>query len=290
MAFFGWEKLKSFARQDKHQIAKNEEGTGPATKCPGCDNIIIKKLLEDNLGVCPNCDHHSQMSARRRIEITLDEGSFIEHDADLGSKDILEFSGGGKTYKGKLESEIKKTGMLSAMMGGEGRLDARRVAFGVTDSAFIAGSMGSVVGEKLTRLTEFALKERLPLIVFSGSGGGARMHEGLYSLMQMAKTSAALGKLREAGIPFISIVTDCTMGGVWASWAALGDIIIGEPKALVGFTGARVIKTTINAELPEGFQRTEFLLEHGQIDMICERNQMRQKLITLLALLMGDAA
>lgn len=290
MAFFGWDKLKNLGKQQKQQIDKAVEGTGPAAKCKKCSQIVIKKTLEENYGVCPLCNHHHHISAATRIALTLDPGSFTEHDADLASVDVLGFSGGGKSYKEKLASEIKKTGMLEAMVGGEGRLKERRVAFGVTDPAFIAGSMGSVVGEKFARLGEFALRERIPFIVVSGSGGGARMHEGLYSLMQMAKTSAVLGKLREAGVPFISIVTDSTMGGIWASWAALGDIILAEPEALAGFTGPRVIKTTINAELPEGFQRSEFLLAHGQVDLIIDRREMRDKLAVLLALLLGESA
>lgn len=290
MAFFGWDKLKNLTKTDKKQIQPSEDGTGVAMKCKNCEEIIIKTKLIENLGVCPSCQYHTQISADRRIEIMLDEGSFIEHDAGLMSKDILEFSGGAKGYKEKLEDEINKTGMLSATKSGEGKLGNRRVAFAVTDSAFIAGSMGSVVGEKLTRIIEYAIKEKLPVIIVSGSGGGARMHEGMYSLMQMAKTSAALGKLKEAGLPFISIVTDSTMGGVWASWAALGDIIIGEPGALVGFTGPRVIKSTINAELPDGFQRTEFLLEYGQIDMLVDRHSIRTNVISLLKHLLGEVA
>ncbi len=290
MAFFGWNKLKNFAKSDKQQINPSEDGTGVATKCKSCEAIIIKSKLTENLGVCPNCQYHTQISADTRIKMMVDESSFIERDGNLMSKDVLGFSGGGKGYKDKLESEINKTGMLSAIRSGEGKIATRRVAIAVTDSAFIAGSMGSVVGEKITRLIEFAIEESLPVIIVSGSGGGARMHEGMYSLMQMAKTSAALGKLKLAGLPFISIVADSTMGGVWASWAALGDIIIGEPGALVGFTGPRVIKSTINAELPEGFQRTEFLLEYGQIDMIVSRSNLRNTIITLLKHLLGDVA
>ncbi len=290
MAFFGWEKLKNLGKHNKKQIQPSEDGTGVAIKCKNCSEIIIKTTLVENLGVCPNCRYHTQISADRRIQIMLEPGSFIEHDIGLMSKDILEFSGGGKGYQEKLEAEINKTGMLSAIKSGEGLMETIRVAFAVTDSAFIAGSMGSVVGEKITRLIEFALAERLPVIIVSGSGGGARMHEGMYSLMQMAKTSAALGKLKEAGLPFISVVADCTMGGVWASWAALGDIIIGEPGALVGFTGPRVIKSTINAELPEGFQRTEFLLAHGQVDMIVARQDLRNTVLSLLKHLLGEVA
>ena len=173
------------------------------------------------------------------------------------------------------------------MVSGCGAISERRVAFGVTDSRFLMGSMGSVVGEKITRLIEHAVENGLPLIMVSGSGGGARMYEGLFSLMQMAKTSAALARLHEARLPFISVCTDCTMAGVWASWAALGDIIIAEPKALIGFTGPRVIKTTINCELPEGFQLSEFLMEHGQVDMIIARQDLRQTLVGLLDKLMG---
>ena len=249
MAIFGLDMLKSLT--GKRRLSHTNEKNNPATKCEGCGEIIIKSSLEENLGVCPICGYHSRISAFTRMKITLDEGSFIEHDGDMGGKDILNFNCGGKSYQEKLESEKLKTGMVSAILSGEGRLDGRRVAFAATDSAFLAGSMGSVVGEKFTRMAEFACREHLPYLVFSGSGGGARMHEGLYSLMQMAKTSAVLAKMREAKVPYISIVTDCTMGGVWASWAALGDIILAEPGALVGFTGPRVIKTTINCELPE---------------------------------------
>ena len=178
--------------------------------------------------------------------------------------------------------------MLEAVITGVGKLEGRPVAFGVTDSRFIMGSMGSVVGEKLSRLCEHAVRERLPVIFVSGSGGGARMYEGLFSLMQMAKTAAALGKVHEARLPYLSVCTDCTMAGVWASWAALGDVIVAEPKALIGFTGPRVIKTTINAELPEGFQLSEFLLEHGQVDMIVPRAEMRARLASLLGTMVGS--
>lgn len=288
MAIFGLNMLKNLT--GKRRVSRTDGDHSPATKCKGCGEIIIKASLEENLGVCPLCGYHSQISAQTRLKITLDEGSFIEHDGDLGGKDILNFNYGIKTYQQKLREEQAKTGLISAILSGEGKLDGRRVAFAVTDSAFLAGSMGSVVGEKFTRMAEFACRERIPYIVFSGSGGGARMHEGMYSLMQMAKTSAALAKLRDAGVPYISVVTDCTMGGVWASWAALGDIILAEPGALVGFTGPRVIKTTINCELPEGFQRSEFLLEHGQVDQIVPRAEMRNRLIVLLNMLLGKTA
>jgi acetyl-CoA carboxylase carboxyl transferase subunit beta len=279
---FGARKTKPTTTQAEE---RPPEKLAPAVKCDGCGEIIIKTILEDHLGVCPVCGYHQQISAGARIKITLDEDSFREHDGDLSSSDPLEFHWGARTYREKLTAEIRKTGMLSAILAGEGKIGGRRVSFAVTDSAFIAGSMGSVVGEKFTRGAEFAHREKIPFIAVSGSGGGARMHEGMYSLMQMAKTAAALAKLRAAGVPYLSVVTDCTMGGVWASWAALGDIILAEPGALVGFTGPRVIKTTINRDLPAGFQRAEFLLAHGQIDQIVKRHELRARLISLLDLL-----
>ena len=271
----------------RNQPDPAESGTGPATKCErqSCGELLMKKTLKDNLYVCPVCGYHHRLSAHNRIEITLDQDSFVEMDSDLASVDPLNFTG-AKSYTDKLVQSIKDTKMLSAMLSGTGTIDGITTAFGVTDSDFIMGSMDSVVGEKFTRLTEYAIKHGLPLVTVSGSGGGARMYEGLYSLMQMAKTSAALGKLKDAGLPYISVVADATMAGVWASWAALGDIILAEPEALVGFTGARVIKTTINCELPDGFQLSEFLLEHGQIDNIVHRRDLRNTLASLLNLMM----
>ncbi len=284
MALFGWDGLKKLGR--KPQTPNGEVGTGAGTKCLACGELLIKKTLAENLGVCPACGHHHRIDAWRRIDITLDPDTFAERDADLTSRDILDFRA-AKAYKDVLERDQAKTGLRSAMVGGTGELDGRPVAFGATDSRFLMGSMGSVVGEKIARLAEHARDERLPLILVSGSGGGARMYEGLFSLMQMAKTAAALGKLREANLPYISVCTDATMAGVWASWAALGDIILAEPKALIGFTGPRVIKTTINAELPEGFQLSEFLLEHGQVDMILQRSELRATLARLIDKLLG---
>ncbi|MHC4887724.1 MAG: acetyl-CoA carboxylase carboxyltransferase subunit beta, partial [Planctomycetota bacterium] len=254
-----------------------------------CDEILFKKTLQENLGICPHCDHYHRLSARRRMEVTIDEGTFEERYGNLISKDILSFKG-AKSYTSKLEESWKKTGETSAMLVGTGQVMNHPVAFGASDSFFIQGSMGSVLGEKFTRITEDAIKERLPLIVVSGTGGGARMYEGIFSLMQMSKTSAALGRLHDAGLPFISICTDCTMAGVWASWAALGDVIIAEPKALIGFTGPRVIQETIKKELPEGFQSSEFLQECGQVDMIVERKGMRESLNQILTYLCGPAA
>ncbi len=287
MAIFGWGGLKNINK--KSQTPRPELGTGPATKCEGCGEILMKKALEDHLGVCPRCDHHHYISAHRRIEVLLDDDTFVERDTDLVSSDPLNFKA-VKSYKDSLQAAIRNTEMLSAMVSGTGNLFDRKIAIGVTDSAFLAGSMGSVVGEKISRITEHAIENGLALVLVSGSGGGARMHESMYSLMQMAKSSASLARLRKAGLPFISVVTDCTMGGTWASWAALGDVIIAEPKAMVGFTGARVIKTTINAVLPEGFQRSEFLLEHGQVDMIVHRSDMRERLGSILDKIMGPVA
>lgn len=281
-----WEGLKRFGLPKREQARPGEEG--PATKCLMCKEILFKKTLHDNLGICPHCEYYHRLSARRRMEITLDEGSFQERYSNLISKDPLSFQG-AKSYASKLKESWQKTGEASAMLVGTGRIMNHPVAFGASDSFFIQGSMGSVLGEKFTRITEDAIKERLPLIVVSGTGGGARMYEGIFSLMQMAKTSAALGRLHDAGLPYISICTDCTMAGVWASWAALGDIIIAEPKALIGFTGPRVIQETIKKELPEGFQSSEFLLKCGQVDMIVERKAMRDRMNQILTYLCGPA-
>lgn len=285
MAILEWEGLKSKLGL-RRQTEVRERGTGVGVKCDNCGEILMKVDFEGNLFVCSKCDHHHRLDARQRVAVTLDPDSFVEMNADLASRDVLGFTG-TKGYTQKLLEAQRSTGMLDAMLSGVGTLAARPVAFGVTDSRFIMGSMGSVVGEKFARMVERAIDDHLPVIAVSGSGGGARMYEGLFSLMQMAKTSAALAHLSEKGLPFISVCTDCTMAGVWASWASLGDVIIAEPKALIGFTGPRVIKTTINAELPPGFQLSEFLVEHGQIDMIVHRSQMRECLIDLLNKLLG---
>ena len=229
-------------------------------KCPGCRSTIYIKEAQALLGVCPKCNYHFYVPALERIRQVLDEGTFEEWDANLRPTDPLEFKD-QKAYRDRLVSEQKRTGLTDAVITGCGMIRARRVAFGVTDSAFIMGSMGSVVGERLTRLVERATAENLPLIIVSGSGGGARMHEGILSLMQMAKVSAALAKYDSAGGLFISVLTNPTMGGVAASFASLGDVIFAEPKALIGFAGPRTIKETIRIELPKGFQTSEFLLE-----------------------------
>jgi acetyl-CoA carboxylase carboxyl transferase subunit beta len=246
-------------------------------RCPGCQATIFRKEAEKRLGVCPECDYHWYVPARQRVAQVLDEGTFEEWDADLESTDPLQFVD-QKPYPQRLEEEQKRTGLREAAVVGTGMIRGRRVAFGVTDSAFIMGSMGSVVGEKLTRTIERATAEQWPLIIVSGSGGGARMHEGILSLMQMAKVSAALARLDSAGGLFISILTNPTMGGVAASFASLGDVVFAEPRALIGFAGPRTIKATIRIELPKGFQTSEFLLEHGFIDRIVRREDLQSEI------------
>ncbi|MBU4273248.1 MAG: acetyl-CoA carboxylase, carboxyltransferase subunit beta [Planctomycetes bacterium] len=246
-------------------------------RCPGCQATIFRKEAEKRLGVCPECDYHWYVPARQRIEQVLDEGTFEEWDADLESADPLEFVD-KIPYPQRLQEEQNRTGLREAAVVGTGTIRGRRVAFGVTDSAFIMGSMGSVVGEKLTRTVERAMRQQLPLIIVSGSGGGARMHEGIFSLMQMAKVSAALARFDDAGGLFISVLTNPTMGGVAASFASLGDVVFAEPRALVGFAGPRTIMATIRIELPKGFQTSEFLLEHGFIDRIVRRQDLQSEL------------
>jgi acetyl-CoA carboxylase carboxyl transferase subunit beta len=246
-------------------------------RCPGCQATIFRKEAQKLLGVCPECDYHWYVSARERIAQVLDEGTFEEWDADLEPADPLEFCD-KRSYVDRLREEQARTGLRDAAVTGTGMIRGRRVAFGVTDSAFIMGSMGSVVGEKITRLVERATTEQLPLIIISGSGGGARMHEGVFSLMQMAKVSAAIARFHEAGGLFISVLTNPTMGGVAASFASLGDLVFAEPKALIGFAGPRTIKATIRIELPKGFQTSEFLLEHGFIDRIVRRPELKSEL------------
>ncbi len=251
------------------------------TKCKECGEIIYNKKLEEHLKVCPHCDYHFTMSAHERIDSIIDKGSFKEMDAGMESVDPLTFEG-PKKYVDKLKQDSKKTGLKSAAITGSGKIKGKKVVFAVTDSRFIMGSMGSVVGEKITRAIEYATEAGLPIIICSGSGGGARMYEGMYSLMQMVKTSAALGKHHKAGLFFISLLTNPTMAGIMASFASLGDVIVAEPKALIGFTGPRVIEQTIRQTLPEGFQSSEFLLEHGLIDSIFRRADLKNNLTLLM--------
>jgi acetyl-CoA carboxylase carboxyl transferase subunit beta len=246
-------------------------------RCPGCDQAVFRREAEKRLNVCPLCNYHFYISALERIRQVLDEGTFEEWDGNLLPTDPLEFQD-KKRYADRLKFEQQRTGLTDAVLTGSGMIRARRVAFGVTDSAFIMGSMGSVVGERLTRLIERATEQQLPLIVISGSGGGARMHEGILSLMQMAKVSAALARYDRAVGLYISVLTNPTMGGVAASFAALGDVVFAEPRALIGFAGPRTIKATIRIELPKGFQTSEFLLEHGYIDRIVPRDKLKSEI------------
>jgi len=257
------------------KVAKKKDiPEGLWTKCEDCGEIIYNKALEENMKVCPKCNYHFVLNANERISMLLDEGSFEERDAALRPMDPLLFKG-PRSYEDKLKEDQTATGLNEACISGRGSIDGKRVIFVVTDSRFIMGSMGSVVGEKIARATELATNLRLPLVIVSGAGGGARMYEGLFSLMQMAKTSAAIAKLHEAGVPYISILTNPTMAGIMASFASLGDVIVAEPKALIGFTGPRVIVQTIRQKLPPGFQRSEFLLEHGLLDMILHRKDLK---------------
>jgi len=250
-------------------------------RCPGCRATLFRKAVYERLGVCPECGYHFYVSGLERIAQVLDEGTFEEWDAEVMPTDPLNFAD-SKRYADRLVAEQKRTGLNDAALTGGGMIRARRVAVGVTDSAFIMGSMGSVVGERLARLIERATDQRLPLIIISGSGGGARMHEGILSLMQMAKVSAALARYDRAGGLYISVLTNPTMGGVAASFAALGDVIFAEPKALIGFAGPRTIKATIRIELPEGFQSSEFLLEHGYVDRIVPRDKLKTEIARII--------
>lgn len=251
------------------------------TRCEDCNELIYNKKLDENMRVCPKCSFHFSLGARERVNLLIDEGTFKEMDPDMESLDPISFEG-PKTYKEKLKTDQEITKLKEAVITGEGALSGKNIIIGVTDSRFIMGSMGSVVGEKLTRAAERATEKKLPLVIVSGSGGGARMYEGLYSLMQMAKTSAGLCRHDRSGGLFISILTNPTMAGVMASFASLGDIIMAEPKALIGFTGPRVIEQTIRQKLPAGFQKSEFLLNHGLIDMIVSRKNLKETLSKLL--------
>ncbi len=253
------------------------------TQCPGCGEMLVGKQLERNLHVCAKCGHHFRLRAARRIELLADPGSFRERDADLGSVDPLGFVD-SKAYPDRVAAARAATGVADAAAWGTAAVGGHAVALCVMDFAFMGGSMGSVVGEKVTLAAEHALAARLPLIVVSASGG-ARMQEGTLALMQLAKTCAALARLADAGVPFVSILTDPTTGGVYASFAALGDVNIAEPGALIGFAGARVAAGTTGEALPEGFQRAEFLFAHGFVDLVVPRDRLRETLAGLLGYL-----
>ncbi len=258
------------------------------TKCAKCESTLYRSEVSRNQEVCPKCDHHMRLGGRDRLNAFLDENSGIEFSGNLSPVDRLKFKD-LKTYKSRLAQAQKVTGEKDNFITMNGRIHGLDVVVGAFDFKFMGGSMGSVMGEKFVRAVNEAIKNGSPLIVFSASGG-ARMQEALFSLMQMAKTSAALGRLRAKGLPFISVLTDPTMGGVSASFAMLGDIIVGEPKALIGFAGPRVIEQTVREKLPEGFQRSEFLLEHGAIDLIIHRHELNKELSTICSMLLNKSA
>jgi acetyl-CoA carboxylase carboxyl transferase subunit beta len=265
-------------------------------KCNSCKEIIYRKEVERNLKVCPKCNYHFRLSAKERIPLFVDEGSFIEIDRDMASSDPLGFNPEGKdtkgknliAYKTKLNKVQKSSDLNDPAVSGNASINGMPVIIIVLDFSFFGGSMGSVVGEKFVRAVEKAYEENLPFLSFASSGG-ARMQEGIISLMQMAKTSAAIAKYKKGGMPYISILADPTFGGVSASFAMLGDIIIAEPKSLIGFAGRRVIEQTINQKLPDNFQTAEFLFEHGMIDMIVPRKDMKSTIGTILSLTVDDS-
>ncbi|MGD8742688.1 MAG: acetyl-CoA carboxylase, carboxyltransferase subunit beta [Granulosicoccaceae bacterium] len=258
------------------------------TKCPACSAVLYRADLERNLDVCPKCDHHMRTGARRRLEAFLDKEPRVELATELKPVDALKFRD-SKKYKDRIAAAQKATDEDDALIVMTGQVKGVPLVACAFEFRFMGGSMGSVVGERFCRATEYCLREGLPLVCFSASGG-ARMQEALFSLMQMAKTSAALAKMSKRGLPFISVLTDPTMGGVSASLAMLGDINIAEPGALIGFAGPRVIEQTVRETLPEGFQRSEFLLEHGAVDMIVDRREMRDKLASLLTMMLRQPA
>ena len=273
----------AWVRKDKKPLKSEDRRDLPPDvfdKCKGCGEILYAEKLAQNLQVCPSCGHHFRLPAERYVEILLDEGSFEEIDEGLHSEDPLQFND-LKPYKERLTAAEEKVGRRSSVLAGTGTLESLGVILAVMDFRFIGGSMGSAVGEKIARAGRTALDRKEPLIIVSASGG-ARMQEGIYSLMQMAKTSTVLAALHEAGLPYISLITDPTTGGVTASHAMLGDVNLAEPGALIGFAGPRVITETIGQELPDGFQRAEFLLKHGMIDRVVDRRELKTTLGVLL--------
>ena len=281
-----WFKRESSEIQPSEEKRVRTEGL--FLKCDGCGKIIWKKELEENLQVCPKCNHHFRIDARARLALLFDEDRYTVHDDKLASTDPLSFSD-TRPYKARLEKSRTETGLKDAIINAEGTLNERPVIISVMEYAFIGGSMGAVVGEAITRAIEKACGQRKPIIVVSASGG-ARMMEGVVSLMQMAKISAALARLDTARVPYISVLTDPTTGGVTASYAMLGDINIAEPGALIGFAGPRVIEQTIRQKLPAGFQRSEFLLEHGMLDAVVHRKEMKAYLARALDFMSPKAA
>lgn len=277
-----------FKKKPKYTIVrvkKKDIPDGLWTKCSGCNHPIFNKTLKENLMVCPRCNYHFTIGVYWRAEMLLDKNSFKELGQNLETLDPLNFQA-VRSYKAKIEQDRELTNLNEAAIYGEAKMGNINIVFAATDCRFIMGSMGSVVGEKITRASELAFKTKRPLLVVSGSGGGARMYEGMFSLMQMARTSGAISKLKEQNIPYISVLTHPTMAGVLASFAGLGDIMIAEPQALIGFTGPRVIEQTIKQKLPAEFQRSEFNLSHGLIDMIVDRKNLRGILIKLFSYLL----
>ncbi len=281
----------SWFRRDKPKIEgqdnseeRNVKTEGIFVKCPECEAALYKPELIESLQVCSSCGYHFRFGARERLSSLFDDGKTTWLDEEVSSGDPLEFVD-TKPYKDRIEQAKKASGLPEAIITGEGKVGGHTIYAGAMDMSFIGGSMGSAVGEKITRIIEKALENRGGVIIFAASGG-ARMQEGTLSLMQMGKISAALSMLHEAGLPFISVLTDPTTGGVTASFAMLGDVIIAEPKALIGFAGPRVIEQTIRQKLPKGFQRSEFLLEHGMVDMVVDRREMRDTIIRSLDFMM----
>ncbi|NNE98348.1 MAG: acetyl-CoA carboxylase carboxyltransferase subunit beta [Pyrinomonadaceae bacterium] len=255
-------------------------------KCPECDEALYRRELRESFEVCIHCGHHFRLNARKRLEMLFDEGVYEKLDEEVMSSDPLDFVD-SKPYKERIKQAKEKSGLPEALVSGKGTVGGHKVFAGAMDMSFIGGSMGSAVGEKITRLVERALKTRGAVVIFSASGG-ARMQEGTLSLMQMAKISAVLAQLHDAQLPFISVLTDPTTGGVTASFAMLGDVNIAEPKALIGFAGPRVIEQTIRQKLPQGFQRSEFLLEHGMVDMVVDRRELKSEVARLLDFMMNE--
>lgn len=284
MSWFSRKKPKIEEQSNEEERKVKTEGI--FVKCPECDSALYKRELKESLQVCTHCAHHFRFGARERLDTLFDNGDYEKLDEEVTSTDPLNFVD-TKPYIERIEAAKKSSGLPEAIVSGKGKVGGHLVYAGAMDMSFIGGSMGSAVGEKITRLIERARKTNGAVVIYAASGG-ARMQEGTLSLMQMAKISAALAQLHQAGLPFISILTDPTTGGVTASFAMLGDVNIGEPKALIGFAGPRVIEQTIRQKLPKGFQRSEFLLEHGMLDMVVDRREMRGTVIRMLDFMMND--
>jgi acetyl-CoA carboxylase carboxyl transferase subunit beta len=282
-----WSRQKNKKKPDEAVKLKRSVPSGLFQKCEGCGATLETERVKQALWCCPQCGYHFVLPTEDRVRLIVDEGSFVEHDTTIQPEDPLAFHD-SKRYADRLRAAQKQVGMADAFKAGLATIDGKRVSIGFFVFEFMGGSMGSVVGEKITRLFERARAQHIPAIIFNASGG-ARMQEGILSLMQMGKTTAALARLKEAGLPYISVLLHPTTGGVAASFAMLGDVILAEPKALIGFAGPRVIEQTIRQKLPEGFQRSEFLLEHGMVDAIVKRSELKETLARLCGLLTAPA-